>query len=142
MKKIIIVIAILVVAIVAVVIYQYNNYNIKINQIKKLNQEYENFTESEILGTSLISLINKAIDSNEKNNVLKDDKGIYIENETTSIRIEVKFSEAENIIAMENIGKQGSERFIKNYASVSFKCTSKTYHEKTNTIKYMLFEEI
>ena len=77
-----------------------------------------------------------------KNNIKKDDKNKYIENDTTSIKIEVKFLEAENIIPMENIQKLGSEQFIKNYAVMNFKCIKKEYHSKTNNIKYMLFEQI
>ena len=142
MKKLLIILILLIVAIIAVVVYQYNSYKIKLAETKKINKEYESFTENEILGTSLITLINKAINSNEKSNVLKDDKGLYKDNETTSIKIQVKFKESDNIFSMESIGKIGSEQFIKNYATVSFKCTQKTYHEKTNNIKYLLFEQI
>lgn len=142
MKKILIILILLIIAIIAVVAYQYNSYIIKLAETKKINKEYENFTENEILGTSLITLINKAINSNEKNNILKDDKGLYKENETTSIKIEVKFTESDNTFSMESIGRIGSEEFIKNYGAISFKCTNKTYHEKTNNIKYLLFEQI
>lgn len=142
MKKTLIILILLIIAIIAVVIYQYNSYNRKLAETKRINKEYENFTENEILGTSLITLINKAIDSNEKNSISKNDKGLYIENETTSIKIEVKFLESDNIFSMESIGKLGSEEFTKNYGAFSFKCTKKTYHEKTNNIKYLLFEQI
>lgn len=142
MKKILITIILIVVAITAIVMYQYNSYKIKLSETKRLNKEYENFTNSEILGTSLMTLINKVIDNNEKNNILKNDKGMYIENETTSLKIEVKFAEMDDIFSMEAISKTGAERFIKNYSSTLFKCTKKTYHEKTNNIKYLLFEQI
>ncbi len=142
MKKILIILILLVVTIIAVVTYQYNSYNIKLAETRKINKEYENFTQNEILGTSLITLINKAINSNEKNNILKDDKGLYKENETTSIRIEVKFTESDNTYSMESIGRIGSEQFRSNYGAFSFKCVQKTYHEKTNNIKYLLFEQI
>lgn len=142
MKKILIILILLVIAIIAVVTYQYNSYNTKLQETKKINKEYENFTQNEILGTSLITLINKAINSNEKNNIQKNDKGLYKENETTSIKIEVKFTESDNTFSMESIGRIGSEEFTKNYGAFSFKCTKKTYHEKTNNIKYLLFEQI
>ena len=48
-----------------------------------------------------------------------------------SIIIEVKFIEADQIFRMEAIAKQGSEAFIKNYNTMSFKCIKKEYHEKT-----------
>ena len=142
MKKFFTIMVIIVLIIVAVVAYKYSTYKTNILRVQKLNKEYETYTEGEILGTSLITVINKAIDSNEKNEIKKDDKNMYIENDTTSIKIEVKFLEAENTFEMERIQKLGSEEFIKNYAVMNFKCTKKEYHQKTNSIKYMLFEQV
>lgn len=142
MKKTIFIILIIFMCIVACIVFAYNNYKIQVLQTSKLNKEYENFTENEILGTSLITLINKTIDTNEKNSVAKDSSGKYIDNNKNSIRIEVKFLEADSIFAMEAINKLGSEQFTKNYGAMSFKCTKKEYHEKTNNIKYLLFEQI
>ena len=142
MKKIIAILIIAIVIIVTAVIYNYNTYQSNLRGIERLNQEYENFiNEGEIIGTSLITLINKSMDLNNKNGLQKDEKGIYIPNDTNSIRIDIKFILADNLIPMEKIANGGSEAFIKNYATVHFKCTNKQYHEKTNTIKYMLFEE-
>ncbi len=142
MKKFFTIMVIIVLIIVAVVAYKYSTYKTNILRVQKLNKEYETYTEGEILGTSLITVINKAIDSNEKNEIKKDDKNMYIENDTTSIKIEIKFLEAENTFEMERIQKLGSEEFIKNYAVMNFKCTKKEYHQKTNSIKYMLFEQV
>ena len=142
MKKILAILLVLVLVIVVVIVYKYNSYKNELSRIQKLNKEYEIFTEGEILGTSLITLINKAIDSNNKNNIGLDDDNLYIDNGTTSIKIEVKFTESDETYPMERIGKLGSEQFMKNYATMSFKCINKQYHEKTNNIKYMLFEQI
>lgn len=142
MKKFLIIMSIIILIILAVVTYKYNLYRTNELRTQKLNQEYEVFTEGEILGTSLITIINKAVDNNEKNAIKTNTNNMYIENDTTSIKIEVKFLESENIFPMEKIQKLGSEEFIKNYAVMSFKCTKKEYHEKTNNIKYMLFEQI
>lgn len=141
MKKILAILIVIIVIIVTLVVYQYNSYKTQILKTKKLNQDYEDATKGEILGTTLITIINKAIDSNQRNNIHKENN-IYIENSTNSIKIEVKFLESENIFSMESIQKLGSEEFIKNYAAMSFKCRDKQYHEKTNNIKYMLFEQI
>jgi len=43
---------------------------------------------------------------------------------------------------MEAISVMGAEAFVKNYNSMIFICTQKTYHENTKKIKYMLFEQI
>lgn len=142
MKKWIAILIVIVLVIITVVIYKYASYKSDLTRMQKLNKEYEKFTESEILGTSLITLINKAIDSNEKNNIQLDKNNFYIENETNSIKVQVKFLEAEEPYNMERIGKLGSEQFIKNYATSTFKCTQKEYHEKTNNVKYLLFEQI
>lgn len=142
MKKTIAVLIVIMLIIVVVLIYQYNSYKTVALRNQKLNEEYEVFTQGEILGTSLITLINKAIDSNQKNNVQLDENNLYIDNNKNSIRIEVKFTESDEIYPMERIGKLGSEQFIKNYATMNFKCTQKEYHDKTKIIKYLLFEQI
>ena len=99
-------------------------------------------TQDAILGSTLMTLINKASDQNEKNGVEKDKQNRYISNEENSIKIEVKFLESDKIYAMESISSLGSEAFIKNYNNMNFICTKKEYHEKTKYIKYMLFEQI
>lgn len=126
-----------------VVILSYTYYNRqKINILaNKANKEYEPYTQNTIVGSSLMTLINKAIDQNEKEQVPKDKQNRYIENEENSIRIEIKFSESDKTFDMEAIAKLGSEQFIKNYNSMTFKCTKKEYHQKTKKMKYMLFEQ-
>ena len=89
-----------------------------------------------------MTLMNKASNDNEKNNVEKDAEGMYIENDTNSIKIEVKFLEADTTVRMEKIQSLGEDQFLKNYRSMSFSCTKKEYHEKTNQIKYLLFEQV
>ena len=100
------------------------------------------YTKEAILGSDLMTLINKATNQNEKNQVQKDEKKHYLENEKNSIKIEVKFLESDKIYTMEAISYLGSEAFIKNYNSMQFICTKKEYHKNTNYIKYMLFEQI
>lgn len=142
MKKWIGIFIISVLVVVTVVIYNYNSYRSDLLSKQQLNQEYENYVEGEIVGTSLMTLINKTMDLNKKNNVQLDNNSHYIDNDIDSIKIDVKFLESDDTYPMESIAKQGSESFIKNYAAASFKCTNKQYHEKTNNIKYLLFEEI
>lgn len=142
MKKTIFAILIVVMCIIVYIVFNYNSYKVQVLRTSKLNKEYENFTQNEILGTSLITLINKAIDSNEKNNVNKNDLGRYIDNNENSIQIEVKFLEADETFAMEAINKLGVEQFIKNYGAMAFKCTKKEYHKTSNNIKYLLFEQV
>ena len=142
MKKNLLVILVIFLIIVIILISTYYNYKKVLIQAEQVNKEYEQFSENAILGSSLMTLINKAIDQNEKNEVIKNSENRYIENETNSIRIEIKFLESDKIYDMEAIANLGSEQFIKNYNNMKFICTKKEYHEKTKKIKYLLFEQI
>lgn len=128
--------------IIVILSYTYYNYR-KINILaQQENRKYEMYTKEPIVGSYLMTLINKVTDENEKNGIEKDSKNRYIENKENSIKIEIKFLESDKIYEMEAISSLGSEEFIKNYNSMNFKCTKKEYHQKTNLIKYMLFEQI
>lgn len=142
MKKSLFVLLGIFIIIISIVTYFYYTY-IKINMLANaINSEYENYTKNTILGSSLMSIINKTIDKNEKNQIKKDSKNRYIENDENSIKIEIKFLESEKLYDMEAISALGSENFIKNYNNMNFNCTKKEYHKKTKQIKYMLFEQI
>ena len=142
MKKNLFVILGIFLIIIAILVYFYYN-TLKIAIISQnINKEYEKYTKEDILGSTLMTLINKASDQNERNGIEKDKKNIYIENDTNSIKIEVKFLESDKTFSMEAISSLGAEQFIKNYNMMTFKCTKKEYHQKTNSIKYMLFEQI
>lgn len=142
MKKIVIYILLIVLTLVAIIGANVYNYNIKKNEAIRNNKQYESFYEVEILGTDLASLINKIEDINQKNNIEKDENGKYIDNKENSIKLEVKFLETEEIIQLEIIKKLGMIQFIKNFGTMSFKCTKIEYHQKTGKIKYMLFEQM
>lgn len=140
-KNLYVLIGIFLVIITILSLTYYNYQKVSIIAQQK-NKEYENYTKEEIVGSSLMSLINKVINENEKNEIQKDSKNRYIENEENSIKIEIKFLESDKIYDMEAISNLGSQEFIKNYNNMNFKCTKKQYHKKTGYIKYMLFEQI
>lgn len=142
MKKIIICILSVFLVIICIVCYSIYQKNENIAQIGADNKVYESYYNKEVLGTDIISLINKATDSNEKNDVEVDKDGNYIENDRNSIRVEIKFQELEKVITMERINNIGIEKFWSNYGALSFKCTKIDYHKKTHKVKYMYFEEI
>ncbi len=141
-KQFLITFMILCIILAIVSLFVYNQIRTK-NMANEQNKTYENFTKQEILGTTLISLMNKAIDDNEKNGVEKIENTIYYEdNQTNSIFLEVKFSEREDSVRMEDIASQGTEAFIRFYATTAFKCTSIEYHEKTNLVKSLSFTQV
>lgn len=142
MKKILICILSIFLVIICIVGYSVYTKNENTAQISVDNKTYESYYKKEVLGTDIISIINKATDSNEKNEVKFGKDGNYIENDKNSIRIEIKFQELDKVITMERINSVGIEKFWSNYGALSFKCTKIDYHEKTHRVKYMYFEEI
>lgn len=66
MKKIVVFFIILII-IVASVFYIYSNYKTNVIKAKRENLKFEMYNNQEIEGIDLATLINRAIDSNEKN---------------------------------------------------------------------------
>lgn len=142
MKKIIICILSIFLIIICIVVYGVYQKNENTAQIGVDNKTYESYENKEVLGTDIISIINKATDSNKKNDIKIGEDGNYINNGKNSIRIEIKFLELDKVITMERINNVGIEKFWSNYGALSFKCTKIEYHEKTHRVKYMYFEEV
>ena len=141
-KSIFVILTILFIIVIVTSLYIHNAQKLE-NIAIKHNQQYEEYCNKEILGTDLISLINKAIDYNEKNNVEKQENTIYyINNNTNSIQITVKFIENDKIIKMENIAEKQTENFIKFFATATFKCNDIQYHKQTKNVQSMYFEQI
>ena len=139
MKKIIICILSIFLIIICIVVYGVYQKNENTAQIGVDNKTYESYENKEVLGTDIISIINKATDSNKKNDIKIGEDGNYIDNGKNSIRIEIKFLELDKVITMERINNVGIEKFWSNYGALSFKCTKIEYHEKTHRVKYMYF---
>lgn len=141
MKKIVIFL-IIVIIIICVISYIFLNYKANYNMSKKANLEFENYLNEEVYGTDLSTVMNRAVDNNEKNGVEKNNKGIYIDNGTNSISIEIKMIDNDSIYQMETFYKNGMQNFMNYYSNIKFKCTNIKYHESTKKVKYMLFEQI
>lgn len=140
-KKLFIITGIFVIT-MAILAFIYFNYQKSLILAQNANREYEYYTTNNISGSELMTLINKVSDKNQKNGLEKDKNNRYIQNDTNSIKIEIKFLESNKTFEMESISNLGSESFVKNYNKLEFKCTKTEYHEKTKNIKYMLFEQI
>ncbi len=140
MKKIIIFFVIILIIVISVFV-SYTNYKSEYNKLQKENLEYEYYYNKEIQGADLATLINKAVDNNTKNNVEKDNKGKYIENDETSIKIQIYMKDNDTTYDMETIYNGGVDRFVQNFNIIKFKCTKIEYH-KNKRIKKLLFEQI
>lgn len=124
-------------------IYFIYNYRRNILEMEKTNEIYKSYYGKQILGTDLISIINKTIDFNEKNGIKKDSQGLYIEDNEKSIKVYIDFIYKDDYqtIEMEKISNKGIENFRETYSSANFKCTEIGYHEKTKNVKFLKFIE-
>ena len=141
MKKLAIIFFIGIIIIVGIS-YMYLNYKFQYNESKKANNQFESYYNQEIYGSELATIMNKAIDKNESNQVTKDNKGKYINNDENSINIDIKMLDDDKTHFMEEFYMNGMQNFVKYYNPIKFKCTKIEYHKSTNNIKYMMFEQI
>lgn len=141
MKKIIIILLVFII-VLCILLYNFNSIALDKQKISEENAEFELYLNKEIYGIDIASIINKAVDKNIKNEIQKDDKDFFIQNDENSIEIEVYLTEGDDIYKMEQINKQGTEQFVQFFIDAKFKSSKVEYHEKTGRIKYILFEQI
>lgn len=141
MKKAIIVILVLIFCILISFSCAYNTYKSQENNLKQFNGEYEYYYNREIYGAELATIINKIMNNNSKYNILKDEKGNYIENEESSIKMDIYIIDSDTTYSIEKIYSLGTERFVQNFNSAKFKCTKIEYHDKSKKVKYLYFEQ-
>lgn len=142
MKKNIIIISVTILIIVIICIMKISTNTKKIEIAKQENAQYEQYSKNEIYGTDVMTLINKAINQNQKNNVQKDEKGYFKDNNENSITIEIVMITNEEkkktkTYKMETINKVGISEFIANFNTSKFKITKIEYHEQTRKIKHI-----
>ncbi len=141
MKKLAIFFLTIIVIIVGIS-YMYMNYkaNYYINQ--KENYQFSSYYNKELKGNEIATLINKAYDNNSSNNVAKDKKGKFIENDSNSIKMDIKMLDIDKTYDMETLNSGGMDKFVQYYGQITFKCTKIDYHSSTGKVKYMLIEQI
>lgn len=140
MKKIAI-FFLIIIAIIGSISYIYLNYRFNYNQVKQENSYFESYLDKEIYGTELTTIINKAIDKNIQNNIEKDKKGFYIDNQINSINIDIYISDNDKTYKMETFYMGEMKNFVQYYGQVKFKCEKIDYHNDTNRVKYILFKQ-
>ena len=142
MKKSVIIISLILIAAIAISVSLISLNSKTSKVVLKQNAAYEQYLQDTIYGTDVITLINKSTSNNEANNVEKNEKGYYINNNTNSIQIDlVMITDEEKdettTYKMESISKLGTTEFIKNFNIAQFKCTKKEYHSQTGQISYI-----
>ena len=141
MKKLAIFFLITIIIIVGIS-YLYLSYKSNYYAAQRENKQFESYYGQEILGSELATIINKAVDNNKNNEVQKDNKGKYIDNDNNSIKIDIKMLDNDKTYSMETLYSGGMDKFVQFYSEIKFKCTNLEYHKTTNKVKYMLFKQI
>lgn len=131
-----------IIAIVSTMAYLYLNYIANYNNAQKNNRQFQIYQEQEMTGAEITTLINKVIDYNKQNDVKQDNKGQYIDNETNSLNMDIKFIDDDITYNIEKIYQKGMNLFLSYYRDIKFKCKKVQYHSASNKISYMLIEQI
>ena len=142
MKKAIIILICIFLAIIVSLYTYYQSGQNKLANIQKYNYQYEQYFDKEIYGSDVVTIINKAIDNNEKYSIAKDENNKYIEDEKHCLKIILKFKGVDTLYEMESINKAGIEGFIKNFNNSTFKITDYKYNKDTNKIGKIIIEEV
>ena len=90
----------------------------------------------------MVSIINKAVNTNDNNRIEEDENHYYKENTKDSIKIDVKFLQSDEVFKMEKLYKNDLNKLAELYATQRFKCKEIKYHKSTGFIKYLYFEEL
>ena len=141
MKKIAILFFILI-AIIAGVSYTYMKYRANYYEAKRENNQFESYFEQEFYGNEVATIVNLAIDNNERYKIPKDSTGKYIEDDSYSVRSDIYITDSEKVYSMELLNLGEISNFVNNYSNVKFKCTKVEYHKKTKRLSYLYIEQI
>ena len=135
MKKLFVILLIIFIVAIAPLMIRISEYKIQKGEIQEFNLQFEKYKDKTIQGIEVASLINNAVNNNEQNEIIKNEKGIYQEDDKYCMRIEIimqSVTDEKNSItyAMEDIYALGVDRFVKNFNLLEFDCVDITYNSK------------
>ncbi len=142
MKKTLLFIIALFIIIISTLAMLFINVRSNNRVLQQENAEYEYYLGRDIYGTELVTLLNKAIDNNEKYKVEKDKNNLYIGNDTNSVLIKIQLENSEELYEMERIFALGTEEFINLFNNCIFRSDEVTYHSQTGKIATIVFRQI
>lgn len=139
MKKVIIGILLVVIIVIVSFVTWYSRNLKEIETIKKFNGEFEGYLNKQVTGVDLTTIINKALENNNRYEIKKDSKGVYVDDGKNSIEIIIKLTKEGNSFPMEAFEKVGMREFTKSFGSAIFKASKIEYH-KNGQISKIVFE--
>lgn len=135
MKKNILYILLILLIIIIIVLINVSNNRIKKNAVSNFNMEFEKYKGKTLYGADVLSIINKAIDNNTQNEIKRDEKGKYIEDDSNSIKVDLILLSQDdegNIrelkYPMETLEKAGLDMFIASFSITEFNLENIEYN--------------
>lgn len=110
--------------------------------LRTINFEYEQYLNKQVYGTDVTSIINEAINNNEKHKIPKDEKGMYINDGKYCIKVELNMITVEKTYQMEQMYNAGITEFVRNFNVIEFECTSIEYHKETGRVSKIVFTQL
>jgi len=142
MKRILIIIIIIFIIATSIIVGLIMANNARVREARRHNQQYASYLETEIWGTELATLINRAMNNNRRNDVKQDAEGNFINNETNSINIDIEMITIEETFSMERIYAGGTTEFAQAFNFVKFESRTTEYHEQTGKISRIVFRQL
>lgn len=145
MKKTILCILVVIAIIIIVITIKISNNNMQLNDVSSFNAQFEQYKDKSLYGADVLTIINKAIDNNTKNNVEKDEDGYYIKNDTNSLSVDIKLLSTDSkgeiqevMYPMEVLEKAGLDTFISSFSLTTFDCKKIEYNTQGRISKILL----
>ena len=115
-----------------------------LNAVRQDKREFLAYEKSIVKINTIVSLMNKAIDLNNKNKIPKDENNIYEENDKNSIKVYLKVKSSDSTMEMEKLmldKNAGVEKVEYAFSDLIFEVSDVQYHQKTGQVKSITFQE-
>lgn len=122
-------------------LYAYRTYNKDLQELKNYNNEFTKYENTEIYAAEIATILNKATNINIQNEIEKDEKGNYIENNINSVKVDIYIKDNDTTYSMEKIYNMGVEKFINSFSLETFKITEINFHSQSKKVKYIKIEQ-
>ena len=145
MKRILLYILVIFIIIIAIVLVHVSDKNTQRNEISKFNVQFKQYIGQDMYGTDVLTIINKAIDSNENNKIARDENNYYVEDDSLSVKAYIillskndKGDIEEKTFPMEQLEKAGLDGFVTNFNLTPFEFSNIEYNSQKRVSKIIV----
>jgi len=147
MKKYFVILILVLIVVISSLMSFVANYKQQRGEIEEFNLEFEKYQEQTTKGIDVATVINSAVDNNEKHEIEKDENEKYIDDNKYCVIVEVIMNSPSDptkdmTIPMEIIYSSDMDSFVKHFSLSEFKCIEIGYNPigRVNKIVFELEE--